>query len=219
MDYLQELLYGEARGSDALCPSCQNGQASIRCLDCFGTRVFCQHCATQAHCTLPFHRIERWNGRCFLKTSLYDLGFAIRLGHGGCPCPVSCPVADEWEDVMDTEETPAPDATDNLPSAYSNSTQSKIVLVHSSGVYLHRITWCTCPGAPPKHIQLFQNQLFSSSITSPKTAFTFDVLDHFYLDAMECKTAAMSFFQKLQRLSNNTALSTVPVSSGQTFIW
>src|SRR5882724_12812609 len=53
--------------------------------------------------------------------------------------------------------------------------------------------------------------LFSASVIRPKTAFTFDVLDHFYIDAMECKTAGWSFFQNLSRFTNNAAPASVPV--------
>ncbi|KAI6024926.1 hypothetical protein BKA83DRAFT_4124738 [Pisolithus microcarpus] len=52
---------------------------------------------------------------------------------------------------------------------------------------------------PPNHRQ----RLFPASISKPKTAFTFDVLDHFLIDALECKTSAMSFYQKLKRFTNN----------------
>ena len=64
---------------------------------------------------------------------------------------------------------------------------------------------------PPHHIQLFRHGLFSASVIHPKTAFTFDVLDNFYMDAMECKTVGLSFFQKLRRFTNNTAPASVPV--------
>ncbi|KAI5985315.1 hypothetical protein EDC04DRAFT_2913872 [Pisolithus marmoratus] len=47
------------------------------------------------------------------------------------------------------------------------------------------------------------SRLFLASISKPKTAFTFDVLDHFLIDALECKTSAMSFYQKLKRFTNN----------------
>ncbi|KAI6102310.1 hypothetical protein EV401DRAFT_1893973 [Pisolithus croceorrhizus] len=52
---------------------------------------------------------------------------------------------------------------------------------------------------PPNHRQ----RLFPASISKPKTAFTFDVLDHFLVHALECKTSAMSFYQKLKRFTNN----------------
>ncbi|KAI6105234.1 hypothetical protein EDD16DRAFT_1524338 [Pisolithus croceorrhizus] len=52
---------------------------------------------------------------------------------------------------------------------------------------------------PPNHGQ----RLFPASISKPKTAFTFDVLDHFLIDSLECKTSAMNFYQKLKRFTNN----------------
>ncbi|KAI6169161.1 hypothetical protein EDD17DRAFT_1503089 [Pisolithus thermaeus] len=52
---------------------------------------------------------------------------------------------------------------------------------------------------PPNHGQT----LFPASISKPKTAFTFDVLDHFLIDSLECKTSAMNFYQKLKRFTNN----------------
>ena len=64
---------------------------------------------------------------------------------------------------------------------------------------------------PPHHIQLFRHGLFSASVIWPKTAFTFDVLDHFYMHAMECKTVGLNFFQKLRRFTNNAAPASVPV--------
>ncbi|KAI6040015.1 hypothetical protein EDC04DRAFT_2602760 [Pisolithus marmoratus] len=52
---------------------------------------------------------------------------------------------------------------------------------------------------PPNHRQ----RLFPASISKTQTAFTFAVLDHFLIDALECKTSAMSFYQKLKRFTNN----------------
>ncbi|KAI6017499.1 hypothetical protein EDC04DRAFT_2870101 [Pisolithus marmoratus] len=52
--------------------------------------------------------------------------------------------------------------------------------------------------------------IFSHGV-SPKTAFTFAVLDHFLIDALECKTSAMSFYQKLKRFTNNAFPERVPV--------
>ncbi|KDQ52137.1 hypothetical protein JAAARDRAFT_139229, partial [Jaapia argillacea MUCL 33604] len=41
------------------------------------------------------------------------------------------------------------------------------------------------------------------SFKSPKTAFTFGVLDHFHIDAVECKTAVLNFYSKLRRITDN----------------
>ncbi|KAI6105150.1 hypothetical protein EDD16DRAFT_1695749 [Pisolithus croceorrhizus] len=54
------------------------------------------------------------------------------------------------------------------------------------------------------------HRLFPASISKPKTAFTFDVLDHFLIDALECKTSAMSFYQKLRMFTNNAFPERVP---------
>jgi hypothetical protein len=100
----------------------------------------------------------------------------------------------------------------------SSEKEITMVIPHSTGIFQHQVHFCSCPGAVQKHIQLFRAGLFPASIQSPKTAFTFDVLDHFRVDAMECKTSAMSFFQKLQCFTNNAFPHTVKVSdecSGQ----
>ncbi|KIK81365.1 hypothetical protein PAXRUDRAFT_156274, partial [Paxillus rubicundulus Ve08.2h10] len=59
------------------------------------------------------------------------------------------------------------------------------------------------PNAPreDRHLQLLRAQLFPATISRPKTAFTFDVLDHFHIDNLECKTTVMSFFSKLIRFT------------------
>jgi hypothetical protein len=43
---------------------------------------------------------------------------------------------------------------------------------------------------------VFGLRLFPASHLRPETAFTFDVLEHFHIDAMECKTATASFIKK-----------------------
>ncbi|KAI6102043.1 hypothetical protein EV401DRAFT_2061243 [Pisolithus croceorrhizus] len=59
-------------------------------------------------------------------------------------------------------------------------------------------------------IQRSQAILFPASISKPKTAFTFDVLDHLLIDALECKTSTMSFYEKLKRFTNNAFPKMVP---------
>ena len=102
---------------------------------------------------------------------------------------------------------------EDLPEDVSGITgsQDTLVIAHINGFFHHRIQWCAFLGSPPHHIQQFGHGLFSASVIHPKTAFTFDVLDHFYMDAMECKMAGLSFFQKLRRFTNNAAPASVPV--------
>jgi hypothetical protein len=54
--------------------------------------------------------------------------------------------------------------------------------------------------------------MFPASINRPSTAFTFDVLEHFRVDALLCKTPAQSFYAKLRRFTNDMFPTKVPVS-------
>ncbi|KAG2127183.1 uncharacterized protein EDB93DRAFT_1096648, partial [Suillus bovinus] len=87
-----------------------------------------------------------------------------------------------------------------------------VTIVHSSGVFEHNVAWCHCLGSDSQHVQLLKAGLFPASFTRPKTTFTFEVLDHFLIDALECKTSARSFYEKLTRLTNNAFQDTVPES-------
>lgn len=163
-------------------------EGTFRCLTCTGDHGWCGSCIVASHQSLPFHKIQMWNDKCFDDTTLADQGFVWHMGHGGKSCPQN-------------------GAT---PSSISTTA---ITVVHSSGVFTHNVTWCTCPGSyDQQHLQLLRTGLFPASTTRPRTAFTFEVLDNFLIDALECKTSAMSFFEKLRRLTNNAFMYTVPVS-------
>ncbi|KII83158.1 hypothetical protein PLICRDRAFT_119732, partial [Plicaturopsis crispa FD-325 SS-3] len=212
--YLQELLYMEGISGDGMCGQCKCAKGVIRCTDCFGDGLWCRECCLSGHARLPFHRIQHWNGQCFVKSSLFHLGYLLHLGHGGQPCPSRIDSEEQWEDVQGNGEGGIDILQeDEVPGVEGNRADSKsgvMTVGHTTGVFQHRVRWCECVGAADHHLQLFRMPLFSASILRPRTAFTFDVLDHFYIDAMECKTAAMSFFHKLRRLTNNAFPMTVP---------
>ncbi|KAI6125608.1 hypothetical protein EDD16DRAFT_1517081 [Pisolithus croceorrhizus] len=129
-------------------------------------------------------------------TSLMDLGFLWHIGHGGDPCPCN------WSDP-DPEESGY--VTGDGPSNHRKSSQFQMTIVHTEGIFSHEVLVCKCPGPDPNdwHLDLLHQRLFPANISKPKTAFTFDVLDHFLIDALECMTSAMSFYQKLKRFTNN----------------
>jgi len=165
---------------------------------------------------LPFHRIQRWNGKFFQNSTLFKQGYVLHLGHRGHLCPTLFSSHDAWMDVDEGRNNV--DGIDFLQDHTHNINQELLQegvvdIVHTTGVFRHNIRWCQCEDAPSKDIQLFQMQLFPASHQRPETAFTFDALDHFYIDAMECKTAASSFIKKICRLTNNAFPHTVPVSS------
>jgi hypothetical protein len=145
-----------------------------------------------------------------VKSSLFELGFTLHIGHHGLPCPRNDDGMDLWEDHSEDDIEHSTDDPMDVPTEVRIKGQA-IVIVHSSGIFRHYTSWCTCHGAAKKHIQLLREGLFPATTTSPKTAFTFDVLDHFYMDSHVCKTAAMSFYQKLRCFTNNAFPGTVPV--------
>ncbi|EIN11489.1 hypothetical protein PUNSTDRAFT_63190 [Punctularia strigosozonata HHB-11173 SS5] len=66
---------------------CGNASPLIRCRDCIDcSTVECNECCLQRHKRLPFHRIERWNGRYFEDYSLNSLGYALHLCRFGDVC-------------------------------------------------------------------------------------------------------------------------------------
>lgn len=145
----------------------------------------------------------------------------MHLGHSGHSCPGFNRVAldvrtDDFVEGMgisseDAEKEKHTDFADGWFNMEDIQTDRVVVMVHTTGVFQHHVRWCTCPGHAKEDIQLLRSRLFAASNRRPRTAFTFDVLDHFYADAMECKTSGDSFFQKLRRLTNNAFPHVVPV--------
>jgi hypothetical protein len=216
--YLSEILKLEAPPYDGKCQDCKVNSLKYRCHDCFGRPSLCKSCCLNRHRHLPFHKIEFWNGSCFLPSDLQNLGLVLHLGHGGDPCP--CYKTEKEDDMKVDFEfdvkmggSTKSDREEETDSDRGDNTGTKLVcIVHSSGVYHRNIRFCKCQNSPDKPFQLLSLHLFPSSFSNPETIFTFDVLDHFYIDAMECKTSAGSFFSKLRRLSSNAFPEQVPVS-------
>lgn len=145
----------------------------------------------------------------------------MHLGHDGNPCPTYMNVAQEvrMDDFVEgmgigpapLEKEETTDFEDGWLNLEDVPTERVVVIVHTTGVFQHHVRWCACASHAKEDIQLLRSRLFAASNLRPSTAFTFDVLDHFYVDAMECKTSGDSFFQKLRRLTNNAFPDVVPV--------
>ncbi|KAJ7837785.1 hypothetical protein B0H14DRAFT_3459923 [Mycena olivaceomarginata] len=52
-----------------------------RCKNCHGDLMMCTDCMVGCHTKNPLHRIEQWNGRYFVPSSLKALGLCVQLGH------------------------------------------------------------------------------------------------------------------------------------------
>ncbi|KAG2111109.1 hypothetical protein DEU56DRAFT_762242 [Suillus clintonianus] len=206
--FLDVILESEDLANEGLCECCQSQEGLFRCLTCSGDHAWCHACILEAHKSLPFHKMQEWNGKCFGDTSLMQMGYIWHLGHGGRPCP-SSQGSWEWEDLDVHIDNQVEGTGSHIASETSPPTTS-LTIVHSTGVFTHNILWCHCPGSLQQSLQLLKAGLFPASISRPRTAFTFDALDNFLIDALECKTSASSFFQKLRRLTNNAFPDTVP---------
>lgn len=185
--YLKHLLDLEIPPIEVSCSYCSGVKAAFRCRDCYGPHWWCQQCLLKLHINHPFHRPQQWRGSSFENVSLCDLGFVFILGH-------SC-------------------SGDGCPDDGNFFGDRRMTLIHVNGVFEHCVRFCRCLGAMSEHEQLFKHRLFPSTFDRPETAFTFDLLDYFSVDSMECKTSAQSFFQKLRRVTDNAFPDEVPVSS------
>jgi CxC2 like cysteine cluster associated with KDZ transposases len=215
-DYLRELLAHEARAQVHGCVNCATTEAPIRCVTCTGGHSWCKECIVTTHTNLPFHKLKTWNGSFFAPTSLFDLGFVWHLGHGGKPCPNND--AANWEDFSDRnrkgedeEEEEEEEEVVEERAHFDTTSTTVMTLVHTTGVFTHRISWCCCPSSTRQDRQLIQTSLFPSSFTRPKTAFSFEVLEHCSADALECKTATMALYAKIRRLTSNEFPHKLPV--------
>ena len=190
--YLAHLLNLEMAPTLSSCSLCSQQDPIFRCLDCYGQHLLCKDCLIKSHVQHPFHRPQQWKEGSFEKVSLCDLGYVFNLGHSGSgpPCPKN----------------------DNLFG------DRLMTMVHFNGVFEHCVRFCRCKGASSDHEQLFVHRLFPSTFDRPETAFTFDLLDCYEIDAVECKTSAQSFFHKLRRFTNNAFPDDVPVGLAICFI-
>jgi hypothetical protein len=213
---LAKLVELEALPVDNLCINCQKCPGSYRCLDCrLGQRLLCKDCCIGVHQHNPFHKIQHWTGKFFDRADLGDLGLSINLGHHGALCPQHG-ISETWEDVEDADVQVDEDnyvmAEEDMDHSHVFQTRGKsMVFVDSSGIYRRNIHWCQCSTAASYDMQLLDMRFFPATSSRPSTAFTFTVLDQFYIEAMECKTSAFSFYSKLRRLTDNSFPHLVPV--------
>jgi hypothetical protein len=104
------------------------------------------------------------------------------------------------------------------PGRHDKEGNPMMTIIDRSGVHEIGVSWCSCPEAPERDLQLMMAGLFPATFHNPKTAFTFRVLEEFHLDNLECKTTPSQFFSRLRRLTNDEFPNAVPVG-GFSAIW
>ena len=212
--YLQHIISGEAYPEASLCTQCGKSDGLYRCGHCTGRALWCEACCLKVHQTSPFHRPRKWNGRYFKKIDLDHIGFTIFLGHGRRPCPnlprranyTAAPhsVDEDGDVLMDADGEEGWE--DEVQTGFIGD---RLRIADTTGIFERRVRWCCCvaeAGAVIAHdIQLLDAHLYPATSGRPSTAFTFNVLDEFVIDALECKTSAMSFLSKLRRLTDRVS--------------
>jgi len=196
---MREILGLEAPPPSNICQVCNQKNFNFRCRNCFYQPVTCHACCAKSHAEAPFHSIDVWNGVCFLPSDLLHVGLAIYLGHQGSRCP-------EYKGGEENDQLEQDTSDSDTLGAHL------LLIVHSNGVCQQSIHYCHCSNAPSHHIQLLQHWLFPASYKKPQTAFTFEVLNRFHIEAMECKTSAGTFYSKLKRFTSNAFPDTVLAS-------
>lgn len=163
------------------------------------------------------------------------MGIYLRLGHDGalCPCyptpppppaPSGVPTADvdprTGEDLRQenvNEELHAPafggiDVDDFEPPSHEDPEGNPwITIVHTNGIHYLRAKFCLCRRSESRYLQFLDAGLYSATKKKPRTVFTFQTLDDFYIEALECKTAARNYYTKLRRLTSKVFPHLVPV--------
>jgi CxC2 like cysteine cluster associated with KDZ transposases len=86
-----------------------------------------------------------------------------------------------------------------------------ITIIDRSSVHEIGMRWCCCLDALECNMQLMAAGLFLATFRNPKTAFTFQALQEFHLDNLECKTTPSQFISRLRRLTSDEFPNTVPV--------
>lgn len=122
------------------------------------------------------------------------------------------------DDQPDYEDVPDEDAgglytESEIPDPPVSTIDGHRVLtyVHINGVHQLPTSFCKCAGAPSEEIQLLRMGLFPSTSHSPGTAFTFQLLDDYLLENLECKTSALHYFSKLRRMTSKAFPNLVKV--------
>ncbi|KAG8939355.1 hypothetical protein FRC04_006635 [Tulasnella sp. 424] len=159
------------------------------CCDCVGGYSFCEECIVSIHDTMPFHRVERWNGLFFepQAPTTPQIHQLMYLGHNGSRCDAGYAAA-HWKRPV----------------------TSTLTVLHVNGYHKLQVQYCNCIGSPEPYLQLLRAGLFPATHARPSTAFTFQLLKHFQRFNLASKTAAYDYHKALLHLTDNVLPQSIP---------
>ncbi|KAJ7429396.1 hypothetical protein B0H11DRAFT_1768213 [Mycena galericulata] len=187
VQYLWAVLRGEGRGSERLygttCRDCKSAAPEYRCRDqaCLGGNLYCSDCMVKRHQALPLHWMEFWNGACFERTSLREMGLVVQLGHSpGSRCQ------------------------------FREHRVQKFVLLHVNGIHELRLDFCNCGVNVEHREQLLRACWWPATPLAPETGATFEVLRQFQNLNCLGKVSGYDYYRTLELLTDNTGTIAVP---------
>ncbi|KAJ7669560.1 hypothetical protein DFH06DRAFT_1321616 [Mycena polygramma] len=183
-DYLDGLLTLKGRGPwwSAGCTVCEQPNASWRCEDCFGNRLFCEACVIEKHRDEPLHLLEEWDNGYFQRRTLGELGQTFPIGHrAGMDCPRSYLGA------------PRP-----------------MVILHNNAIHTIKVEFCYCDDAPSDVAQLLNVGWFPATHKDPSTAATLSLLDRFHKLNLQARLPAYDFYNTLVLITDGAGLKKPP---------
>jgi CxC2 like cysteine cluster associated with KDZ transposases len=215
-EYLIEVVEKEALPSHRSCSCCHSDLVNSpiwRCTSCFAQPIFCTSCCRDQHASTPFHRVEIWNRTHFRPSWLWHTGLKISLCNSSqCSKPSNS--------GSENFTPPLPSVADNDDPTFGARPEGRVfgdtrllVVVHTNGIHHVLMRFCTCDHASEDDIQLLRVGLYPSTHREVRTAFTFELLDYYLLDTLECYTSSLHFYTKLRRVTNEVFPRNVPVSS------
>ncbi|KAF8188609.1 hypothetical protein K438DRAFT_1722560 [Mycena galopus ATCC 62051] len=162
---------------------CSCGQPAVyRCVDCFNVPMWCRACIVREHQYNPFHHIERWDGKMFVRDALSKI---YRMFTFSCKHILT-------------------------PTLASLAALTFTIGDHN-GFHMAWIEFCQClrPGDDARWQQLLAVRLFPATFEQLQTAFTFTAMKQSHVHALASKKSAYNYVKALCQLSNNAAPTTV----------
>ncbi|KAG1836053.1 hypothetical protein DFJ58DRAFT_735266 [Suillus subalutaceus] len=144
----------------------------------------CCSCTIQLHVNAPLHRIKQWKDGFFHPVSLKSMGLCMQLGHY----------------PLTTCRKPKPAYNDDF------------VVVDIHGIHEIDLDFCGCEHEVSHFKQLLRARWFPATVTNPRTAATFAVLEFFHLLSFKSKVSAYEFYHCLARWTDNTGITPIRVS-------
>ena len=83
------------------------------------------------------------------------------------------------------------------------------VVLDVTGIHEVTVAFCGCPSAIPHYAQLLRQRWFPATVSDPRRAATFRLLEHFHSFSAQFGVSALKYYHCLRRVTDNTG-ATLP---------